>query len=97
MVVERLADWLATNRDGLLLGLGVALALVVCVVARFAYESVFVPWVTGGLAPGHASESLLRRAQYLTFTDWSRLLFLVVPSGIVTLAALLAVRRQDTW
>jgi hypothetical protein len=29
MAVERLADWLATNRDGLLLGLGVALALVV--------------------------------------------------------------------
>lgn len=75
----------------------VAMAVAACIAARFLYESVFIPWASGELTPGHMTESLPQRLQYLTFSDVRRVLFLVVPSGIVASAALFAYRRQDPW
>ena len=44
---------------------------------------------------GYASGSILDRVRYLTFTDVRRVLFLVVPGGILPAFALLFWRRQD--
>jgi len=72
-----------------------AMAIVLCVVAAMLYERVLVPRKADGLQVGYASGSILDRVRYLTFTDVRRLLFLVVPSGILPALALLFWRRQD--
>jgi len=81
------------ERRGQLVRLGVA--IVLCLVAATLYERVFVPRKADGLAVGYASGSILDRVRYLTFTDVRRLLFLVVPGGILPALALLFWRRQD--
>lgn len=70
-------------------------AIVLCVVAATLYERVFVPRKADGLGVGYASSGILDRVRYLTLTDARRLLFLVVPGGILPTFALLFWRRQD--
>lgn len=71
------------------------LAIVVCLVAGALYEKVFVPRAASGSGVAYASGSVLDRLRYLTFTDLRRVLFVVVPGGILPALALLAWRRQD--
>jgi len=73
------------------LGVGIAL----CLAAGALYEKVWVPHEAGGLGVGYVSGSILDRLRYLTFTDVRRVLFLIVPGGILPAFALFAWRRQD--
>jgi hypothetical protein len=81
------------ERRGQLLRLGLAMA--VCLAASVLYEKVYVPRAAHGLGVGYASGSILDRLRFLTLTDIRRVLFLVVPGGILPAVALLAWRRQD--
>jgi hypothetical protein len=81
------------ERRGQLIRLGGAIAL--CLGAAVLYEKVFLPRAAHGLGVAYASGSILNRVRYLTFTDVRRVLYLVVPGGILPALALLTWRRQD--
>jgi hypothetical protein len=81
------------ERRAQLFRLGMTLA--VCLAASVLYEKVFIPRAAHGLGVGYASGSILDRLRFLTLTDVRRVLFLVVPGGILPAVALLAWRRQD--
>jgi hypothetical protein len=72
-----------------------AVAIAACLVAAVAYEKLFLPRAAHGLAVSFTSGSILERFRYLTFTDLRRILFLVVPCGILPALALFAWGRQD--
>jgi len=57
------------------------------------YE-VLIPAFTGA-RPGYPAESILDRFRFIRVDDWRRVLFVIVPSGILPAVALLLFRRQD--
>jgi hypothetical protein len=44
---------------------------------------------------GYPASSILERFQYLRLDDWRRVIYMVVPGGIIPALALVAVRQQD--
>ncbi len=60
----------------------------------YAGYEVLIPALTGA-RPGYPAESILDRFRFIRVDDWRRLLFLIVPSGILPVVALFMFRRQD--
>jgi hypothetical protein len=81
------SEWKAARRDALLLG-GVLLAMTL---APTAFRWLGLP------QPGreHDLLGLLVRFAFLQFTDWHRLLWVVVPAGVFPFVALLTWDRLD--
>lgn len=71
----------------------VAAALGVCLVLLLAFERLFALLANVDFAEG--SEHIGARVRYLRFDDVRRLLYVLVPSGILPAFALLAYRRFD--
>ncbi len=60
----------------------------------YAGYEVLIPALTGA-RPGYPAESILGRFRFIRVDDWRRVLFLLVPSGILPAVALFLFRRQD--
>jgi hypothetical protein len=58
-----------------------------------AWEIVLPSLVEVGL--GYPASTIVERFQYLRLDDWRRVLYVIVPGGIIPALALVAVRRQD--
>jgi hypothetical protein len=69
-------------------------AAALCVFVGVTYEKVIVPAI-GGRVEGYGFISALARFRYLRFDDFSRINYILFPSGIVPVMLLLAIRRQD--
>lgn len=80
------------DRRAQLIRLGAAIAA--CLTAGLLYERLFLAPALPGIAID-TSGSILERIRYLNFIDVRRVLFLVIPAGILPALALLAWRRQD--
>lgn len=92
----------------LLLGMGVALvvrerrmstmllvgATIGLWILLFATYELLVPSIAES-SLGYPASSIIDRFQYLRFDDWRRVLYAVVPGGILPALALFAVRWQD--
>jgi len=93
-----------------LLGLGVAVstrenlrsrlvqvgaAIGLCLVLFVAYEKVYVPWASAGAGVGYPTGSILARLQYLRLDDASRLVYAIVPAGILPALSLFGFRWHD--
>jgi len=94
----------------LLFGLGVAIAtrgkdtrrlllivsgIAACMLGMFLYQKLIIPWASGGTQVVESSFGVADRLAYLRLDDLSRLLFILVPSGILPALSLLAFRWQD--
>lgn len=69
-------------------------------IALAAAAFVTVAYLGIGLSPlgdqiAEGGGNLLSRVRFLRFNDWQRVTFLLVPSGLLPAAGLLALRRQD--
>jgi hypothetical protein len=69
-------------------------AAALCVFALVTYEKVIIPAI-GGRVQQAGFIASLARFQYLRFDDFSRINYILFPSGIVPVIMLLAIRRQD--
>lgn len=92
----------------LLLGMGVALlarqrrvstillvgATIGLWVFLFATYELLYPSIAES-ALGYPASSIVDRFQYLRIDDWGRVLYVIVPGGILPALALWAIRRQD--
>jgi len=82
------------NREMLQIAAGVGISALVLL----AYQTMLVPWASemGSVrVVRESAEFVASRLVFLRFDDYGRLLFLVIPCGIVPAVSLLAVRRQD--
>jgi hypothetical protein len=93
-VVLGAAWFLVTRSRTAIARAGAAIAL--CVLVTLLYEKVYVPHA---LAPGASldsgSETIAGRMRLLTFTDFGRLPFLLLPCGIAPAVFLFFWKRQD--
>jgi hypothetical protein len=70
-------------------------AIVLCVAVGWAYDKIYIPRLVGDASFGYPASSILARYRYLTIDDLSRVLYVLVPCGILPLISLLAFRWQD--
>ena len=77
------------RRTAGLLGATIGLWGLVYVGYELLYPSL------AGAQPGYAADTILDRFRYLRVDDWHRVIWVVVAGGILPVAALFAVRRQD--
>lgn len=65
--------------------------------ALLATAAALLVSVMHGFALGAAGGGTLERIRYLRFDDWTRLRFLLIPSGVIPVLAWLRWRRMDAW
>ena len=70
-------------------------AITLCLVTLVLYEFIYIPFINEEGVTSYPSSSLANRIRYLTLFDFSRLLYIIIPSGILPAFALLAYRWQD--
>ena len=73
----------------------IAAAGVLCLVFGYVYDHFYIPWLIGDVKFSYPFSSILGRLQYLRFDDLRRLNFILFPSGIIPLLALLLFPWQD--
>jgi hypothetical protein len=61
----------------------------------FVYDKIYIPSIISDASFGYSSSSVLRRFRYLRVDDLFRINYVLFPSGILPMVALLAFRRQD--
>jgi hypothetical protein len=72
------------------------LAAATCIILSLAYERIYLARATSEAVEG-LNVSVLNRIRFLKFTDVRRLIFVLIPSGLLPALALLAYRRQENY
>lgn len=72
----------------------IGIGMLACIGLYLLYEKVFIG-IAGEGRGRYMTESILQRLQYLRFLDLRRLLFVVVPTGVLPALALFALPKQD--
>jgi hypothetical protein len=72
----------------------IVVALVGCAIATYLYEKVYAPAAVGGDV-SLGVESIKARLRYVSFFDYERLAWLLIPSGLIAPFAAFAFRSQD--
>jgi hypothetical protein len=70
-------------------------AIFIVLLFTQVYNNVYLPLIAGKLNLGIPFGGILKRYQYLRLDDWSRLNYILYPSGILPAFSLLAFRWQD--
>lgn len=73
-----------------------AIAFGACVLIIILYEKVYLGMLVGA-PPSTGSGSVLERYRFLRFTDLRRLLWVVIPTGILGFLSLFAFNKQDRF
>ncbi|MBV7327901.1 hypothetical protein KFU94_06505 [Chloroflexi bacterium TSY] len=74
----------------------IATAIGICLLVTILYDRIYIPSLIGTADFGYPFGSVLRRIRFLTFDDWSRIGFVLLPVGILPLGAIFAWRWQDS-